>query len=199
MTNCRWFQIFFFKIKKFKIADFWTISPITFTCALSEVCKACWISTVIWKKLESDIANYSVVSRTQKRSRHWGTLTWEKQGYCDMAETKETALCLMDPNLERTFKGHKSYISSVAFSPSLKQLASGSGDNSVMLWNFKPQLRAFKFIGHKVRISIWLTCNFYDSRPANNCLRSLRLSVDPNQTYSNSIPIWGSSSSSSRI
>ena len=68
----------------------------------------------------------------------------------DMAD-KETALCLMDPNLERTFRGHKSYITSVAFSPSLKQLASGSGDNSVMLWNFKPQLRAFKFIGHKVR------------------------------------------------
>ena len=72
------------------------------------------------------------------------------QQYSGMAD-KETALCLMDPNLERTFRGHKSYITSVAFSPSLKQLASGSGDNSVMLWNFKPQLRAFKFIGHKVR------------------------------------------------
>ena len=67
-----------------------------------------------------------------------------------MAESKRTALGLMDPNLERTFRGHKSYVTSVAFSPSLKQLASGSGDNSVMLWNFKPQLRAFKFIGHKV-------------------------------------------------
>ena len=67
-----------------------------------------------------------------------------------MTETKRTALGLMDPNLERTFRGHKSYVTSVAFSPSLKQLASGSGDNSVMLWNFKPQLRAFKFIGHKV-------------------------------------------------
>jgi centriolar protein POC1 len=67
-----------------------------------------------------------------------------------MSETKQNVLALMDPNLERTFRGHKSYITSVAFSPSLKQLASGSGDNSVMLWNFKPQLRAFKFIGHKV-------------------------------------------------
>lgn len=67
-----------------------------------------------------------------------------------MAETKRSALGLMDPNLERTFRGHKNYVTSVAFSPSLKQLASGSGDNTVMLWNFKPQLRAFKFIGHKV-------------------------------------------------
>ena len=67
-----------------------------------------------------------------------------------MAETKRSALGLMDPSLERTFRGHKSYVTSVAFSPSLKQLASGSGDNTVMLWNFKPQLRAFKFIGHKV-------------------------------------------------
>lgn len=74
-----------------------------------------------------------------------------------MSETKQTVLALMDPNLERTFRGHKSYITSVAFSPSLKQLASGSGDNSVMLWNFKPQLRAFKFIGHKVYASLTVT------------------------------------------
>ena len=55
-----------------------------------------------------------------------------------------------DPSLERTFRGHRNYVSSVCFSPTLKQLASGSGDNCIMLWNFKPQLRAFRFIGHKV-------------------------------------------------
>jgi len=54
-----------------------------------------------------------------------------------------------DPSLQRTFRGHRSYVSSTAFSPTLKQLASGSGDNCIMLWNFKPQLRAFRFIGHK--------------------------------------------------
>ena len=58
-------------------------------------------------------------------------------------------LCLMDPTLERTFKGHKGYVTSLAFSPNLKHLASGSGDNNIMLWNFKPQLRAFRFVGHK--------------------------------------------------
>jgi len=35
---------------------------------------------------------------------------------------------------------------SVSFNPSMKQLASGSDDNTVMVWNFKPQLRAFKFV-----------------------------------------------------
>lgn len=57
---------------------------------------------------------------------------------------------MVDPSLERTFKGHKSYITSLSFSPTCKQLASGGGDNAIMLWNFKPQLRAFKLLGHKV-------------------------------------------------
>ena len=64
--------------------------------------------------------------------------------------SRENQFDLQDPSLERTFKGHKQYITSVAFSPTLKQLASGGGDNSIMLWNFKPQLRAFRFLGHKV-------------------------------------------------
>ena len=32
----------------------------------------------------------------------------------------------------------------------MTQLASSSLDHSVMIWNFKPQLRAFRFVGHKV-------------------------------------------------
>ncbi len=55
-----------------------------------------------------------------------------------------------DPSLERTFRGHKGYITSINFSPTNKQLASGSGDNTVMLWNLKPQLRAYRFKGHEV-------------------------------------------------
>jgi WD40 repeat protein len=68
------------------------------------------------------------------------------------------AMAGMDPSLERTFRGHRSYVSSLSFSPTLKQLASGSGDNCIMLWNFKPQLRAFRFIGHKVCIRNSLCC-----------------------------------------
>ncbi len=62
----------------------------------------------------------------------------------------EIPIGLLDPTLERTFKGHRSYVTSLSFSPNLKYLASGSGDNNIMLWNFKPQLRAFRFVGHKV-------------------------------------------------
>ena len=58
--------------------------------------------------------------------------------------------CEMDPSLERTFRGHKNYITAVSFSPAHRQLASGSGDNCIMLWNFRPNLRAFRFVGHKV-------------------------------------------------
>eukprot|EP01033_Poteriospumella_lacustris_P007430 gene7430-5344_t len=66
-----------------------------------------------------------------------------------MATAPEIPMGLMDPTLERTFKGHRSYVTSLSFSPNLKYLASGSGDNNIMLWNFKPQLRAFRFVGHK--------------------------------------------------
>ncbi|KAJ3172707.1 POC1 centriolar protein A [Geranomyces variabilis] len=58
-------------------------------------------------------------------------------------------LQLLDPTLERSFRGHKDVVTALAFKPSMTQLASGSIDNSVMVWNFKPQLRAFRFVGHK--------------------------------------------------
>lgn len=32
----------------------------------------------------------------------------------------------------------------------MKQLATASLDMTVMVWNFKPNLRAFRFVGHKV-------------------------------------------------
>ncbi|XP_032202696.1 POC1 centriolar protein homolog B isoform X3 [Mustela erminea] len=54
-----------------------------------------------------------------------------------------------DPVLERYFKGHKAAITSVDFSPSGKQLATASWDTFLMLWNCKPQARAFRFVGHK--------------------------------------------------
>jgi WD40 repeat protein len=56
-----------------------------------------------------------------------------------------------DPTLERSFRGHKDGVTSVAFNSNLKQLISGSLDSCVMVWNFKPQLRAYRFAGHKVR------------------------------------------------
>jgi centriolar protein POC1 len=55
-----------------------------------------------------------------------------------------------DPTLERSFRGHKDAVNSVAFNPNMKQLISGSQDGCLMIWNFKPQLRAFRFSDHQV-------------------------------------------------
>ncbi|TYZ68351.1 hypothetical protein PybrP1_012569 [[Pythium] brassicae (nom. inval.)] len=53
------------------------------------------------------------------------------------------------PALERTFRGHKSAVTGVSFHPlHTQQLASGGADGVVMVWNFRPQLRAFRFAGH---------------------------------------------------
>ncbi|KAJ3326605.1 hypothetical protein HDU76_012778 [Blyttiomyces sp. JEL0837] len=56
---------------------------------------------------------------------------------------------MQDPTLDRSFRGHKDVITDLSFKPSMTQLASGSMDHSVMVWNFKPQLRAYRFVGHK--------------------------------------------------
>lgn len=50
--------------------------------------------------------------------------------------------------MERSFRGHKGAVAAVVFNPDMRQLVSGSADGSVMVWNFKPQLRAFRFAGH---------------------------------------------------
>jgi centriolar protein POC1 len=55
-----------------------------------------------------------------------------------------------DPTLERSFRGHKGSVNSAVFNPNMKQLVSVSQDGCLMIWNFKPQLRAFRFADHKV-------------------------------------------------
>ncbi|XP_063471226.1 POC1 centriolar protein homolog B isoform X6 [Symphalangus syndactylus] len=54
-----------------------------------------------------------------------------------------------DPVLERYFKGHKAAITSLDLSPDGKQLATASWDTFLMLWNFKPHARAYRYVGHK--------------------------------------------------
>ena len=54
-----------------------------------------------------------------------------------------------DPSLKRSFKGHKDTITAIAFNPNLKQVISSSLDGTLMVWNFKPSLRPYRFIGHK--------------------------------------------------
>ncbi|KAL0482694.1 POC1 centriolar protein [Acrasis kona] len=55
-----------------------------------------------------------------------------------------------DPELERTFIGHKSGVNTVDFCPTMKRCASGGKDNALMVWNFKPMMRAYKYLGHEV-------------------------------------------------
>ncbi|XP_017368405.1 POC1 centriolar protein homolog B [Cebus imitator] len=54
-----------------------------------------------------------------------------------------------DPVLERYFKGHKAALTSLDFSSNGKQLATASWDTFLMLWNFKPHARAYRYVGHK--------------------------------------------------
>ena len=66
-------------------------------------------------------------------------------------------------------------MTSVAFNHNMKQLISGSLDGCVMVWNFKPQLRAFRFAGHKVGVSPYLPdlracCRLFLSMSALGCL-----------------------------
>lgn len=56
---------------------------------------------------------------------------------------------LTDPALKRSFKGHKESVICSTFNPNLKQVVSGSKDSTVMVWNFKPNMRPFRFVGHK--------------------------------------------------
>ncbi|XP_020557184.1 POC1 centriolar protein homolog B isoform X2 [Oryzias latipes] len=59
------------------------------------------------------------------------------------------ASVLEDPALERHFKGHKNAVTCVHFNPNNKQLASGSADKTVMIWNLAPKGRALRFFGHQ--------------------------------------------------
>ena len=55
----------------------------------------------------------------------------------------------IDPTLERTFRGHRSAINSAVFFPNMKQMVSGGDDDCIMLWNFKANLRAYRFSEHE--------------------------------------------------
>ncbi|XP_047451326.1 POC1 centriolar protein homolog B isoform X1 [Mugil cephalus] len=59
------------------------------------------------------------------------------------------ASIMEDPTLERHFKGHKDAVTCADFNPNCKQLASGSVDKSLMIWNLAPKARAFRFVGHQ--------------------------------------------------
>jgi centriolar protein POC1 len=49
-----------------------------------------------------------------------------------------------DPTLERHFRGHRHAVTALAFNPAMKQLASSSLDSSIMVWNLRQTVRAFR-------------------------------------------------------
>jgi centriolar protein POC1 len=57
-----------------------------------------------------------------------------------------------DPTLERSLKGHKNTVTSVAFHPGGKYIASGSKDHDVICYYMKPGMRALRFAGHQVML-----------------------------------------------
>lgn len=96
-------------------------------------------------------------SRSQRRSRSKSPATTRERGGRQIIDSGGQLDSSMEPSdvvsdtptLERSFRGHKDAISSVCFNPNMKQLISGGHDSCVMVWNFRLQLRAFRFVGHK--------------------------------------------------
>ena len=58
-----------------------------------------------------------------------------------------------DPTIHRSFKGNNETISSCIFTPNMKQSISGTENGNIFVWNFKPQMRPFRFSGHKGAIT----------------------------------------------
>lgn len=53
-----------------------------------------------------------------------------------------------------TMPGHAEAVVSIAFSPDSKQLASGSGDTTIRLWDLTTETPLFTCVGHKQ----WVLC-----------------------------------------
>jgi centriolar protein POC1 len=56
----------------------------------------------------------------------------------EVEKQREVGALANDPALKRSFKGHQKGVLCSLFNPNLRQVISGSMDNTVMVWNFKP-------------------------------------------------------------
>jgi WD40 repeat protein len=64
--------------------------------------------------------------------KHTGGLFTSPQAQSALLDNTQT-----NPQLEKFLSRHSSYVATVAFSPDGKTLASGSGDNTIMLWDIE--------------------------------------------------------------
>ena len=87
--------------------------------------------------------------RSTISATHPSMATLQNQGNGGPIKPAQFIPTLGDPALKRSFKGHKDTITGIAFNPNLKQVISTSLDGTLMIWNFKPTLRPYRFIGHK--------------------------------------------------
>eukprot|EP01017_Pseudomicrothorax_dubius_P008858 TRINITY_DN12939_c0_g1_i2.p1 TRINITY_DN12939_c0_g1~~TRINITY_DN12939_c0_g1_i2.p1 ORF type:complete len:487 (+),score=90.66 TRINITY_DN12939_c0_g1_i2:46-1506(+) len=53
-----------------------------------------------------------------------------------------------DPELVRSFRGHRDAVLSLDFHPSGRQVASAGADGLALLWNFKEDMRPIRLVGH---------------------------------------------------
>lgn len=53
------------------------------------------------------------------------------------------------PSLQKSYRGHRSAVTGGSFHSSLTQIATSSLDGNVMVWSFKPTMRALRFSGHR--------------------------------------------------
>ena len=58
-----------------------------------------------------------------------------------------------DPVIYRSFKGNTDKIRACLFNPNMQQAFTGSEDGNIFVWNFLPNSRPYKFIGHKGSIN----------------------------------------------
>jgi len=63
-----------------------------------------------------------------------------------LKETLEDNTC--EPTYQGCFEGHNNDVTALSFHPITCQLISSSMDRSVILWQLKSQMPAYKFIGH---------------------------------------------------
>jgi centriolar protein POC1 len=83
---------------------------------------------------------------------------------------------MKNPYPVRTFKGNRERVNCIKFHPELKQIASGSDDSSICLWNVEDNKFSFKLVGHKGPVQE------IDFSPTGNLIASA--------SKDNSVKIW---------